>query len=187
MKQPQVVVRTGLEPGTAGFQVRCPNHSATRPPLHLMGNLEPRVSPAFFQRSSFVSLGDQPLTKKPEDSGFEIVRRMSRHQAIRDSLKQAGRTTASVAEQFKPSLSFGLKLSRALEECKSAPFFIRIDGSSNSRSHFPGGGGTQQSFIRGGSAPRLKPLPFCIPFLVEKVPLSYTLHRKLYLFHIPTE
>ena len=51
-------------------------------------------------------------------------------------------------------------------------------------------GGTQQSFnsfIRGGSAPRSKPLPFYIPFLIEKVPLSYTFHRKLYPFSIPTE
>ena len=39
-----------------------------------------------------------------------------------------------------------------------------------------GGGGTQQSFIRGGSAPRSSPLPFYIPFLTEKVPLSYTFH-----------
>ena len=34
----------------------------------------------------------------------------------------------------------------------------------------PGGGGTQQSFIRGGSAPRSKPLPFYIPFLIGKIP-----------------
>ena len=55
----------------------------------------------------------------------------------------------------------------------------------------PGGGGgvrgTHQSFIRGGSAPRSKPLPYYIPFLVEKIPLSYTFHRKLYPSHIPTE
>ena len=52
-----------------------------------------------------------------------------------------------------------------------------------------GGGrrGTQQSLIRGGSDPRSKPLPLYIPFLIEKVPLSYTFHRKLYAFHIPTE
>ena len=50
-----------------------------------------------------------------------------------------------------------------------------------------GGGGTHQSFIRGGSAPRSKPLPFYIPFLIEKVPLSYTFHKTLYPFHIPTE
>ena len=50
-----------------------------------------------------------------------------------------------------------------------------------------GGGGTQQSFIRGGSAPRSKPLPFYIPFLTEKVPLSYTFRRKWHPFHIPTE
>ena len=50
-----------------------------------------------------------------------------------------------------------------------------------------GGGGTQQSFILGGSAPGSKPLPFYIPLLIEKVPLSYTCHRKWYPFHIPTE
>ena len=50
-----------------------------------------------------------------------------------------------------------------------------------------GGGGTQQSFIRGGSARRSKPSPFYIPFLIEKVPLSYTFHGKWYPFHIPTE
>ena len=49
------------------------------------------------------------------------------------------------------------------------------------------GGGTQKSFIRGGSARRSKPLPFYIPFSIEKIPLSYTFHRKLYPFHIPTE
>ena len=32
---------------------------------------------------------------------------------------------------------------------------------------------------QGGSAPRSKPLPFYIPFLIEKVPLSYTFHGKL--------
>ena len=49
------------------------------------------------------------------------------------------------------------------------------------------GRATQQSFIRGGSAPRSKPLPFHIPFLREKVPLSYTLRTIVYSFHIPTE
>ena len=50
-------------------------------------------------------------------------------------------------------------------------------------SHPGGGGGGGGGAIPGGS----KPLPFYTPFLVEKVPLSYTLHRKLYPFHIPTE
>ena len=50
-----------------------------------------------------------------------------------------------------------------------------------------GGGGTQQSFIRVGSATRSKPLLLYIPFLIEKVPLSDIFHRKWYLFHIPTE
>ena len=50
-----------------------------------------------------------------------------------------------------------------------------------------GGGRVLNSFIRGGSAPRSKPLPFYIPFLTEKVPLSYTFHRKWHPFHIPAE
>jgi len=41
-----------------------------------------------------------------------------------------------------------------------------------------GGGGSQKSFIRGGSAPRSNPLPFYIPFFSEKVPLSYIFYWK---------
>lgn len=37
-----------------------------------------------------------------------------------------------------------------------------------------GGRVTSQSFTHGGSALRSKPFPFYIPFLIEKVPLSYT-------------
>ena len=49
-----------------------------------------------------------------------------------------------------------------------------------------GEGDTQQNFIEGDSAPRFKPLPFYVPFLVEKVPLLHTSHRKWYPFHIPS-
>ena len=34
-------------------------------------------------------------------------------------------------------------------------------------------GGTQQSFIQGGSVPRSNPLPFNIPFLTENVPRPF--------------
>ena len=79
----------------------------------------------------------------------------------------------------------------------------------------PSEGGTQQSFIQATFFPgsllflppgagrgetlgtRLlyrealpwgpNPYPFIYYFLTEKVPLSYTFHRKLYPFHIPTE
>ena len=49
-----------------------------------------------------------------------------------------------------------------------------------------GGGGVENStkFIQGGSTSRSKPLPFYILFLMEKVPLSHTLHRKWYPFHL---
>ena len=43
----------------------------------------------------------------------------------------------------------------------------------------PPRGGTQQMFIRGGSAPRSNPLPFYIPFFTKKVPLSYTFYWQM--------
>ena len=39
-----------------------------------------------------------------------------------------------------------------------------------------GGGGYSTNFLRGGSAPRSKPLPFYIPFITKKLPLSYTFY-----------
>ena len=51
-----------------------------------------------------------------------------------------------------------------------------------------GGGGVRRALNKVlGFAPRSKPLPFYTPFLIEKVPVSYTFHRKLHPFHIPTE
>ena len=44
-----------------------------------------------------------------------------------------------------------------------------------------GGGGTIQSFIRVFSSPRSNPLPFYIPFLTERGPLSYTFHWQMVL------
>ena len=43
----------------------------------------------------------------------------------------------------------------------------------------PQPGGTKQSFIRGGSAPRSKPLLFYTPLLTGKVPLSYTFYGQM--------
>ena len=53
-KQLQLVVRTGLEPGTSGFQVRRPNHSTTLPPE---GANSPILSPYF----SYKSTGEKVL------------------------------------------------------------------------------------------------------------------------------
>ena len=44
-----------------------------------------------------------------------------------------------------------------------------------------GGGGTEQSFIQGGSAPRSSPLPFYIPFLPENVLLAYIFHPNIHV------
>ena len=38
------------------------------------------------------------------------------------------------------------------------------------------GGGTQQTFVRGGSTPMFNQLPFYIPFFAKKVLLSYTFY-----------
>ena len=46
-------------------------------------------------------------------------------------------------------------------------------------------GVTEQTFIRGQSAPRSNPLPFYIPFSTEKVPRSHTLHGQMVLLWIP--
>ena len=70
---------------------------------------------------------------------------------------------------------------------KKINWTLQVDGRYTGEGAGGGGGATQQSFMRGGSAPRLKPLPFYVPFLREKVPLSYTFRKKFYLFHIPTE
>ena len=40
-------------------------------------------------------------------------------------------------------------------------------------------GRTQQIFIRGGYAPRSNPLPFYIPFVTKKVPLSYAFYWQM--------
>ena len=40
----------------------------------------------------------------------------------------------------------------------------------------PGPGGTQQIFVRGGSALGSNLLPFYIPFFTKKLPLSYTFY-----------
>lgn len=45
-------------------------------------------------------------------------------------------------------------------------------------------GGTEESFTRGGSVPRSKPLPLYMPFLTGKVILLCTFHRKWYSLHI---
>ena len=42
-----------------------------------------------------------------------------------------------------------------------------------------GGRGTQQMFIRGGSAPKSNPLPFYTPFFTKKVSFSYTFYWQM--------
>ena len=42
-----------------------------------------------------------------------------------------------------------------------------------------GGGGSTKKINTGSSAPRSDPLPFYVPFLAEKIPLSYIFHWKI--------
>ena len=47
-------------------------------------------------------------------------------------------------------------------------------------------GGTQKSFIRGGSAPRSNPLPFYISFFQKRYPFRIPFIGKRHPFHIPS-
>ena len=65
----------------------------------------------------------------------------------------------------------------SLEQLATNLLVSRLNVRSKAKlaNHYsPPGGGDKHSFVRGGSAPRSKPSPFYIPFLTEKVPLSYT-------------
>ena len=62
-----------------------------------------------------------------------------------------------------------------------------VTAESRHAQHLGGGWGPQQSFTRGGSAPRSNALPFYIPFLTENVALfRVPFIEKWYPFHIPT-
>ena len=49
-----------------------------------------------------------------------------------------------------------------------------------------GGGGTQKSLIRWGSAPRSNPLPFYVPFFQKRHPFRIPFIGKRHPFHIPS-
>ena len=57
MKQLQLVVRMGLEPATYGFQVRCPNQSATLPPLNKL--FRPICFLPYFKYISLIFLNEE--------------------------------------------------------------------------------------------------------------------------------
>ena len=75
-------------------------------------------------------------------------------------------------EEFITQYKYGEPLTDLLQH-QSAVAYIPINKINTGAG---GGGGTQQIFIRGGSAPRSNPLPFYIPFFTKKVPLSYTFY-----------
>ena len=76
-----------------------------------------------------------------------------------------------------PALKANIR--RATKTCKL---------SCNTAAFWRGGrGGTQQSFIRGGSALRSNPLIFYVPFLKEKVSLLKNFINKRYNFYIPSK
>ena len=59
------------------------------------------------------------------------------------------------------------------------------DGYENIIWKVNSGGGAQQIFIRGGSAPRSNPLPFYVPFFTKRYPLRTPSVDKWYPFFIP--
>ena len=56
---------------------------------------------------------------------------------------------------------------------------LRTQSPHARKLHLKPPGGTQQMFIRGGSASKSNPWPFYIPFFTNKVPLSYTFYWKM--------
>ena len=62
------------------------------------------------------------------------------------------------------------------EISKGQPRSTRYDFSIRTTAPPGGWEGTQQIFIRGGSAPRSNLLPFYIPFFIKNVPLSSTFY-----------
>ena len=64
------------------------------------------------------------------------------------------------------------------------------DSLSQTQVGVPGGGwrgGHSTKFYTERLRPDVQTLTIYIPFLIVKVPLSYTFHRKLYPFHIPAQ
>jgi len=64
--------------------------------------------------------------------------------------------------------------------------FARRKPNSNKKKSLWARGGTQKSFIRGGSAPRSNPLPFYIPFFQKRHPFRIPFIGKRHPFHIPS-
>ena len=74
---------------------------------------------------------------------------------------------------------------KSVSQCVFPTLVLKVARTFQDPGPFPpGGGGTQENFIRGDPAPRSNPLPFYISFFIEKEPLSSTFHRKWYPFHI---
>ena len=59
-----------------------------------------------------------------------------------------------------------------------------VENTEFSWASFPGG--TQKSFIRGGSAPMSNPFPFYIPFFQKRHPFRGPFIGKRHPFHIPS-
>ena len=59
------------------------------------------------------------------------------------------------------------------------PQFVFLFPGVGLRTPGEGGGGTQQSFIQGGSAPGSTPLPLVLTIFDRIVPLSYTIYSQM--------
>ena len=76
---------------------------------------------------------------------------------------------------------------RMRQSCKCFRSLARVRDSAFGQFTFMPGGGTQQSLIQGGSAPRSNPLPFYIPFWQKRYPFYIPFIEKRYpSVHIPT-
>ena len=72
VKQLQIAVRTGLELGTSGFQVRRPNHSATLPPYCHTATLPPLPPDKRTTSKIQASTRFEPMTHDLYDTGAAL-------------------------------------------------------------------------------------------------------------------
>ena len=130
-----------------------------------------------------VSLGYLPIITKPTritDHSAALIDHIFTN--IQQKVVKSGICLAGITGHLPIFYTFHNKLP-TYDERKYLRDFSRFKDEPSFNDpknlNFNPGGVTNNIFIRGGSAPRSDPLPFYIPFLVEKIPLSYTFHWKI--------
>ena len=113
------------------------------------------------------SCKDLGLLKRTVGSKNREIFSMLYKSSIRPILEYAWPVWSPCLVKDKLAIVLSVFFGRRIERLKIA---VRARG---------GGGGTQQIFVRGGSAPRSNLLPFYIPLFTKKVAPSYTFYWQM--------